>query len=73
MAHVKQCYKIRYEKVKKQRKEQGNYKYLLAKSVDCEFPQMPPLESLEEIKSDDDLFDEDKVNELYENEPKADA
>ena len=37
MAHVKQCYKILYEDAKKQRKEQGNYNYLLAKGMDCEF------------------------------------
>ena len=65
MAHVKQCYKIRYEEAKKQRKEQENYKYLLAKSMDCNFPRMTPLESLEELQSDDDLFDDDEVDELY--------
>ena len=38
MAHVKQCYKIRSEEAKKQREKQENYKYLLEKSVDCDFP-----------------------------------
>ena len=40
--------------------------------MDCEFPQMPPLESLKEIERDDDLFNDNEVNELYENKPKND-
>ena len=45
---------------------------MLKKDSKCEFPPMSPLESFKELESDDeDLFDEDKVNELYENEPKS--
>ena len=74
IAHVKQCYKIRYEEVKSQSKKQKDYKLLLERSVDCDLPPMPPLESFKELESDyDNLFNKDEVDELYKNEPKADA
>ena len=51
-----------------------DYNLLLKKNGKCEFPPMPLIESFKELESnDDDLFYKDEVNDLYENEPKADT
>ena len=74
IAHVKQCYKILYEEAQQQSKKQKDYHLLLKKNGKCEFPPMPLLESFEELESNDgDLFNKDEIDELYENETKADA
>ena len=78
--HMKHLYEIYHEKARQVRKDQKGYHCLLRKENKFDFPPIPPLNSFEELKSDDEnIFpSEDKVkthqvNELYAVEPKADA
>ena len=80
LAHVKQCYEIRHEKARQMRKYQKVYHSLLNKEKECDFPPMPPINSFEDLDSnDEDIFSsEDKdemhqVDDLYAVETKADA
>ena len=86
MAHVSKCYSIRYEEaqsIKHEAKEKGMPFYLLREDKYCSFPPKPKLDHIIAKKENEgsDLFDSDEeedkndddVDELYANEPKADA
>ena len=86
VAHVSKCYSIRYDeaqKIKHEAKEEGTPFYLLQEDKYCSFPPKPKLDHIFAIKEDEgsNIFDsdeeededDDNVDELYANEPKADA